>query len=367
MTLKFDIRRLSEEDYGKWQQLVEKSSDSAVYHNIEWLKLAEKYTNTELFLLYVSNNDTIGGIPLFYQRKFRSFLTVLMSPPYPSETLISNLGPIFEDHEEVKKHKRESRLRVFHDVLEEYIRTRIKPDDIRIYTTMNLVDMRPFQWLGYVVTPEYTYISDIRNREEIWKNFKREVRKSIMSAEDAGIKVEESGLDGYKFILESVYHRFREQGIGLNVSKQYLLELFRTFHPRNMRVFVAKDGDENLSGQVITTHKDKLSFWIGGVRANLRGVYPVDLLVWKIIEWAGKNGFRYCENVGANSPSICAFKSRYAFDLKPYYVVTRATLRYKFIKSMLTVAQTAKTSFSERLRKDSRDRKKLQGNNKLGF
>lgn len=339
-----EIKRLSEGNYHEWQELVEHSPQGTLYHDINWLKMAEKCTNTELLLLLMLRNEVIGGIPLFCQRKYRNLLTVLMSPPYPSLTFIPSLGPVLADYDELKQHKRESRLRDFHAALERHIRSRIKPDAIRIYTTVNLVDTRPFQWSGYIVTPEYTYIGDIKNGESVWKGFKREARKSIVKAERMGIEVEENGLEGYNFVLQSLLYRFKEQGIGFNVPRQYLLDLFQVFHPCNMKVFVAKRNGVNVGGQVVTIYKDKVSFWIGGVRSSLRGVYPLDILMWKIIEWANDHGFQYCENVGANTPSISTFKSRYGFDLKPYYVIKRSTLKYRIVKTALTAARNAKAS-----------------------
>jgi hypothetical protein len=49
----------------------------------------------------------------------------------------------------------------------------------------------------------------------------------------------------------------------------------------------------------------------------------VDLLQWKIIEWAHEKGIRRCEITGANMPSISYFKSRYNFDLALFYVVRK--------------------------------------------
>lgn len=341
--------RLSKENHNIWQKLVDNSPHSSVYHNIDWIKIAQKHTNTELFLLQALNkNELIGGIPLFCRRKYQEQLIILMSPPYPNQTLISNLGPIFVDDQDIKEYKKEYRFKVFVSELEEYIKANIKPHITRIYMTPDLIDTRPFLWLGYTVTPEYTYITNLSDMESIWKNFKRSVRKSVFKLQKLGIVVHQGGFKEYKSILNSVFKRFNEQAIPLSVPYQYMIELFETMYPEKMRVFVARNGDRILSGQVITLHKNKIYFWIGGVRTNIKGVYPMDLLVWEIMKWGFENGFNLCENVGANNPSISTFKSRYGFILKPYFVVSKFSTRYKTINSALRLMHKATSLFNKR-------------------
>jgi hypothetical protein len=316
---------------------------------MDWLRIAEKYTQSELFLLYTSGKDTIGGIPLFRKCQYRKQLTSLMSPPYPNQTLMSNLGPIFSDYDVLKKHRKEHLLRSFHKELVRYIGKNLPFDVVRIYMPVGLTDIREFQWAGYSVVPEYTYTMKIDDTKSIWAALKREARKSIVRAEQIGIEIKESDIDGYNFVLQKVYETFREQGISLNVSRSYMSELFKALYPKRLRVFVASYKDQKVSGQVITLHKDKISIWIGGLRTNLRGVYPVDLLIWKIINWANSNGFLYCENVGANNPSISTFKSRFGFELQPYYVISKASRRFRAIKSLSTLLNSGVASIREHI------------------
>jgi lipid II:glycine glycyltransferase (peptidoglycan interpeptide bridge formation enzyme) len=78
--------------------------------------------------------------------------------------------------------------------------------------------------------------------------------------------------------------------------------------------------------------------WVGATQANLKGLYPVDLLQWKIIEWGHENGFKHCEILGANMPSISYFKSRYNFDLNIYYSVEKSSNKYKLVTNGYRVA-----------------------------
>ena len=126
-------------------------------------------------------------------------------------------------------------------------------------------------------------------------------------------------MNSYNFIIQSLSMRLEEQESKLPVSNEYMLDLYHTFYPNNLNVFISKYEGKEVGGIIFTTHKDKISIWVGATRANLKGLYPIDFLQWKIIEWGHKNGFKYCEILGANMPSISYFKSRYNFDLDLYY------------------------------------------------
>ena len=49
-----------------------------------------------------------------------------------------------------------------------------------IMTSPNLIDVRPFLWAGYSVTPCYTYRIDLSQGEEIiWQNFSGNLKTNI--------------------------------------------------------------------------------------------------------------------------------------------------------------------------------------------
>jgi len=334
--MKIEISRLAVEDYGKWDELLPRSAQIEIYHDSRWLRIAEKHTNTELFLLIATmNSEIVGGIPLFLDRKYGGLFKRLMSPPYPSQTQIPNLGPIITHYQELKQSKRESRLIGFQSALDEYIYSKIKPDFVQVVTTPSLMDIRPFQWSGYNIVPRFTYIGDIENSELSWWRLETETRREIKKAEQMGVEVEEGGLNEYKYIYDSYIERHREQGIDLNLSWDYLFEVFKEFYPINLRVFIAKHQGENIGGHVFLTYDDKVTFWLGGVRSKLRETYQNQLLAWKVIQWAADHGYRYYEDVGGNHPSISAFKSKFGFDLKIYFEISKSSSKYRILRKFM--------------------------------
>lgn len=315
-----EVRVLSEDEHGLWDEIVERSPQATLTHKYDWLKIIEKHTDSKILLFagYLGN-EIIAAIPLFYRGKV--FNKTLSSPI--SAAMIQNLGPVFPDYDTLKQDKREFYFREFQKELDTYIDTEIRPNKISIITAPNLLDVRPYIWNGYQVIPRYNYVKDIENLEEIWNGFKKQLRKNIEKAEKAGLTVEEEGLDGYNLIIQLLSERLDKQDIEFPTSEGYLLDLYNKFYPDNLKIFIARLKGEPVTGIIVTAYRNKLSIWVGATQTDLKGIYPVDLLQWKIVEWGNKHGYKYCEILGANMPSISYFKSRYNFDLEIYFDVQR--------------------------------------------
>ncbi len=315
------IKLLNNEEYGIWDEIVEKSPQATVVHKLDWLQTIEKHTHSKLYLFVgYLGNQIVAAIPFFYRKSF--FIKSISSPP--GSEMIQNLGPIIPGYDIIKQDKREFYFREFQKELDRYITKIIKPDSISIITAPNLIDSRPYIWNDYIVTPKYNYVKNIENLDIVWRDFKKQLRKNIEGAKYAGIVIEEGNLKDYNFIIDSLSKRLDEQELIFPSKKEYLIDIFNKFYPDNIKIFVAKNSYKPITGIIVLAYKDRLSIWIGATQTEIKGVYPVDLLQWNIIEWGNKHGYRFCEILGANIPSISYFKSRYNFELEIYYSVQKS-------------------------------------------
>lgn len=334
-----EVRELKKDEYRIWDDLVGNSPHGTIFHKLDWLKIAERHTNSKLYLFtgYLGN-EIIAGVPFFYHRSF--FFKTLSSPV--GSAMIQNLGPIIPNYDNLKQDKREFYFREFQKELDKYIYSKIKPHVVNITTSPNLIDVRPYIWCNYQVLPKYNYIKNIEDIGLVWNGFKKQLRKNIVNAEKNGVEIEEGDLNSYNFIIQSLSMRLEEQESKLPVSNEYMLDLYHTFYPNNLNVFISKYEGKQVGGIIFTTYKDKISIWVGATRANLKGLYPVDLLQWKIIEWGNENGFKYCEILGANMPSISYFKSRYNFNLNIYYSARKSNTKFKVLTNVYKIARHIK-------------------------
>ena len=334
MESKLEIRQLAESESSLWDKLVEASPQATVFHTLVWLKTIEKHTNTKLILLVgLDNEEVFAAIPFFY-KKARGFLKRLFSPPY--NTLVPYLGPIFPYSDKSKRSKWESRLIRFSRELDNHLNSTIRPDCICISTSTNLQDIRGFLWTGYVASPNFTYIGDISDKALTWEKLSSSIRRGIKKAEREGVEVAEGDIDGYRFTRESFMQDLQKDGITLNLSNEYFQDLYANLHPHRLKIFVSKRNGETIGGIAVTAFKDTVCYWLGGVRANLNGVYPNYLLLWKTIEWANSQGYRYFDLFGADVPSISLFKSGLNFELRTFYDLRRATAKYNIFVNGIT-------------------------------
>jgi hypothetical protein len=334
---KIVIRALHEDEFKIWDTIVERSPQGTIFHTLDWLKINAKHTDSQLFLIVgYLGNEPVGAIPIFYRRK--NFFKVVSSPL--GSTQIPHLGPIFPDYDVHKQNKREFYFSEFQKEFDEFLVQKLKPDRISISTSPNLLDVRPFIWNDYQVIPKYNYCKDITNLDILWNGFKKELRKNIEKAEHEGFVIEQAGLEEIQFISQSISRRFDEQEMEYPASNEYLLDIFNAYYPEHLKIFIAKMNGEPITGIVVTGFRDTLSIWIGATQTTCKGLYPVDLLQWKIIEWGNKNGYKKCEILGANLPSISYFKSRYNFDLEIYFSVNKTQRTYRIVNSLFSYFST---------------------------
>ena len=303
-----ELQIAEENEREKWNMLVENSPHGTIFHTWEWLKIVEKHVNMRLYpIIGMRGSNIIGIYPLFLHRNF--ILRAVFSPP--PWVAVPYLGPVILEYEKLKQDKRESVFIAFQRKVDEFIREEMKAHYSLIKTAPGILDARPLKWNGYIVEPIYNYVIDLRKgADSVFKNFKKKLRQNIKRAKRRGISVEEGSREELEWIYEAIVTRYEEQNRKISLSKGYLIDLFNTFHPQNMKIFVAKYNGKLISGAIKICYKNKLLSWIGHAKAELRGI-PNDLLQWEIIKWAVMHSLEYYELIGANTERLCRYKSKY--------------------------------------------------------
>jgi len=303
-----ELNIVNKKDAEKWDKLVNSSPHGTIFHTWKWLKIAEKYTNLKLYpIISYKGTEPIGIIPLFYKKKFIKM--VFSPPPYAA---IPYLGPVLKDYDKLKEDKRLSFLSGLQREIDNFIFSELKANYISISLPPGMLDCRPFIWTGYHINLFFNYILDLsKGYNYIWMQFKRKLRGDIERARKRGVYVEEGYKEELSFIYDALIERYREQNRAVYVPKNYLFDLYDEFYPQNLRIFVAKYENEPVGGLVALCYKNKISFWIGAAKSNVRGVSPNDLVQWEAMKWACEHGFKYYEEIGAGTERLAQFKAKY--------------------------------------------------------
>ena len=316
-----ELKIASDNDQQIWDSVVERSSNSSLFHTWKWLRLVEKYTNfdneqkrsscTFYPVLLMEKGCPVGLFPLFIVKKFG--FNFCYSPPTNMEMLY--LGPLFPDIHAMKQEKKQIFLIDVQKTVDRFIKKNLRSKYIQINTPPGFDDCRPYKWGGYAAVPRYTYHIDLGEDCGMhWKNFNRSLRYYIEKARKEGITVS----DGDK---EDEFHIYTllKNNDRIKAPKEFIDELYDLFYPDHLKVFIAKIGPERLSGILTLMHKDKVQFWVGSPRCSYKGLSPNELVLWESIRWAGEHGYKIFEIMGADDYSLFPFKRKFNGKLIPYY------------------------------------------------
>jgi lipid II:glycine glycyltransferase (peptidoglycan interpeptide bridge formation enzyme) len=316
-----ELKIADETDQQNWDAIVERSSNATLFHTWKWLKLMEKYSmrqNTgvssqvKFYPLFLMEKDhPVGIYPLFFFKKM--ILSSTYSPPPNMETLY--LGPIFPDIETMKEEKKQVLLIDVQREIDRFTKKELKSTYIQVNTPPGFEDCRSFKWGDYTVIPRYTYEIDLKKGKEIiWNEFSSRLKQDIKQVKKKGYHVEIGTRKDCEFVYDLLKQRNR-----INAKKDYILEIFDTFSPQNLKIFILKSENKNISGIVFISYKKKGWLWIGNPRFPYNGPSPNTLMFWEAINYAIDNGFEKIEIMGADDFSSFPFKRKFNGKIIPYY------------------------------------------------
>jgi hypothetical protein len=320
--MNIEVRMARNEELKNWDALIEASPYGTIFHLFDWLKIVEKHTDSKLYpLIGVKGEEVIGVFPIFYKKK--GLLRMVFSPP--PKTAIPYMGPVLLGYDELKQEKKESLLMDFYTGIDKFIHANFKPDYIYFELQPGLIDCRPFKWLGFQANTLYSYLLDISvGLPDIKSNFSIQARRNLKKAKKDELRFELGSKEELKILYNRLYNRYAKQGREIPISEDYLLDVFNRFFPKNFEVFVVRYQDDIVSGGVKLCHKDRIIDWIGQPKTTMRTVN--DFLHWSVMKWGIENRYHYYEIFGANTQSICQFKSKFNPALNIYFEIKKATV-----------------------------------------
>jgi hypothetical protein len=294
-----------------WNSIIERSTSGTLFHTWEWLKIVEKHSDARLIPLVFFDADDdkpFGAIPLFFMKKLG--LKMVFSPP-PGSSI--TLGPVVVE-KGYRQHKFEMAYLDFQQQLDLYIE-KLGINYTNILTSPGLKDVRPFSWAGYKIKPAYTYKTDLRpGEQELWGNLSRSLRQSISRARAKGTAVVPCDMNFQEevdYIYESLVRRYNKQHVNVRLKKLYIENILRQFGGSSVKVLLAKYNGNPVGWQILVVYKDRVSGWMGGVRSETNSLDMNGLSWWEVTAEAARTGYKWLEDMGANTPNICSYKSKF--------------------------------------------------------
>lgn len=272
------IRTLEEHDASKWDQFVLRHPLGSIYHTTAWMRVVQKTFKHEPLYIYLEENEKIRAcLPLF---RVSSWIAGEHLACLPATTVCD---PLADEKDLVK-------LMVYAQGRPQQVDW--TPWEIR--TGVKFQASMPFpsvEVLDYV-----THLLDLdRSLEAIWKSLhKGQVVRSIRKARRSGLVISD-GCDKRDFSeFYKLYLGMRKRNGLLPQPLSFFLNLWEEFSPTgNIELKLAWLNSRLVSGVLLLKYRDVTNYEYGATDPAALKSRPSQLLLWRSIEKAHADGYRW--------------------------------------------------------------------------
>lgn len=317
------VSELDEGDRETWDRYIERSRHGTVFHRYAALETQARYAGASLHPLvgYVGE-EPVGTFPVFEMRK--GPVSLAFSPPY--ELGIQYLGPALLSMDSLKQRKREKRHEGFVDGCIEWIEGELDPQYLFVQTDWHYDDVRPFTWNGFDVQPQYTYVVDLEPGEEgVLGRFSQNPRRNIRNHGEEDYSADEGGEEAIEWTIRRVNERYAEQGLTPRFTPEFVVDLYNRLDDGQVRPYTLTVDGETVAGSILLEDGERAYSWQGSARPDV-DIPANDLLEWHTMCEAMSRDVRTYEILGANTPRLNEWKTKFNPQPRAYYTAKRSTL-----------------------------------------
>lgn len=309
-------------DRETWDSFVDASPYGLLFHKWDYMTITAQHAGYRLLPYGVYRGEELVCLAPLYFKSTHGVRT-LFSPP-PMQAVIPYQGFIpAGGFDTLKQGKKEEIMDLVATDLAGEIGT-IAPHYFSVVLVPGLADVRQFIWKGYTPKIHYTYTIDLAQPlEAIQNSFHYKLRSRIRKAEEAGMNLVRSA--DIAPLYASTAERFSEPDMNIPmVSRRYFEDLFRAY-PDDLAAYYLYDREGALTGAVAAQEYKRFLLWVGTPR--IEGTHAEnEYLQWLLVRHARSEGYRIFENIGANTPDLNFFKSRFCSGLAIYMEICRKNM-----------------------------------------
>ena len=181
----------------------------------------------------------------------------------------------------------------------------------------------------------YNIYLNVRKHESVlWEQLHKERKRNIQQAQKVGLVFKEVRIEEeIRQIIALIVKTYRRKGVPLSYEEIFLHA--NKHMPNNVHYFAAYHGDTMVAGQVRLGYKNLLYAWFAGSDEQYFKMRPNDFLMWNVICWAHRNGYKYFDFGGGGKQGVPYgvrdYKMKYGCEIEDYgrYIYTHRPLAYK--------------------------------------
>lgn len=300
---------LNSNDINKIEYLAFYESKSLpIYFAPWWLDASCGDSNWDVVLAKNPNNE-IEAIFVYHLKKYFGKPAILMPPMTSYSGIWYNYPPEIKNHSKISFEKKNI------DRIVEKL-----PDTYFLFTQFHpeIQNWLPFSWKGFKQTTRYTYRIDLtQGTENIWNNFKGNVRRNVRKAEKKYKVVESEDFELFWNSLSKSY---------LDRSKKnpYTKEVFQKIHNACSKnecksILLASDENDNIvAGAYLSNDRETAYYLAGFYLPEFDDYAALSLVMWASIQKMAKN-LKVFDFEGSIIPEIETFFRSFGGELTPHY------------------------------------------------
>ena len=298
-------------DSPAYEKFLSENPPADPYSLPQFLNAYREVLDREIEYIQIIRNETpVASCALFTGTRMAQKLVKLMP-------IRAYDGVHFRSLDDSKVQKQEYDRLTALQVLEEYLRKHFS--FYQLVFQPGLIDIRPFQWAGAAVVPQYTYIVDLDTFSP--DNYTKSLKEVLRSAEHTGLS---EGKCSVAELISLNVLSYERHGRKPPVSQDALSRLMNRLNGAGLLQITCV---KNKSGEIIaglaTLRTSRGSyFYVSGTNAQAeKGASH--LLYDRVLVAEKEAGRSFVDFVGANTPTINLFKSAFGPRLETYFKVRR--------------------------------------------
>lgn len=282
----------------RWQNYVEESDKSTLYHRIGWKEVIERSFGHTTYYMLAEDGGTIKGIlPM-----------VLIGHPFFGKSLVSmpflNCGGICADTKEIE-----------YLLLDEAVRITKRED-------VDYLELRQTERIDRNLITRQDKVSMVveldADPEKLWSRLTPKLRQIIRKGEKAGLQVRVGKEENLEDFYEVFSANMRELGSPV-YGRDFFLNTLSDLKDE-MLVFTVTHKKRAIGAAFVGLFRHSIEgFWASSLREYFT-FNPNEYLYWKQLEYGCKNGYASF-NLGRSSKDSGSFrfKQKFGAEVKQLY------------------------------------------------
>ncbi len=305
------IDEISHEDYGSFLNNLPPEKIS-VFNQVSWIDLYGD--SLKVYGCFEKGNRCIAVF--FVVSEIQSRVSMLKTPPY-----IPHCGLIHNNSASNAAKKMSNEKKVLAEIAD-FLSSRKEKITFLAFPP-EFIDMQPFLWKKFKVTPQYTYQMSLGTSEaDIEKRMSPERRNDVKRAIKEGISAERI-LDMVQVekLIEKTFGRKKKDYDASFIHKI----LFDFSNEENSAAFLSSKDGVPMAASFFIHNGDKAYYLLGGYDHEKGHAAAGALALSTGIKWCRENGIKTFDFEGSMLPEVERYFRGFGPDLTSYYLVHKAS------------------------------------------